>query len=287
MKNREDKIKWKIFLSASLIVICFAVVMGSLGIVENTAGCGNENELNESDQYFNNGKSSKEIDTSNIFSSIEQEGYAGDLCSDIITDSSYKQNETDTSPHLLKTKKIKPSKNIYDRIRIEATLPNSDSHYPLPLFSSWNASTWWNYSNPSDDGFSPDLQIDVISDKNYIFPAWLMPTLDGTHECVRGANRTTSQKLAYYDYKGQNTRSAIERAKALKLPISFIGEQWECLLSEEPYKSYPIDTNPNAISATSGDLLLNNYNHPDKVQLAPFGPESQIASWYEAGKEVG
>lgn len=136
---------------------------------------------------------------------------------------------------------------VADEIRQEALLPNdSELGHPLPLAAHWNAGLF-------PTGFTPDYQMQMISKGHYLLP-WFQ--LSSPLE--------SPLPDAYY-------RSAIQRAAALNLPISFISTQWESVLTYDPgYFNLPPDQNPNVVGP-DGSI---------QQKVDPFGP---IAPWSAVG----
>ncbi len=139
---------------------------------------------------------------------------------------------------------------VQDMIRAEALRPNDSADgLPLPLIGHWNMGT-------EKDGFSPDYQMRMIEQGHYLLPWFHMPDIDMLRDDPRW--------VSYYE-------AAIKRAAQLKLPISFVGTQWESLLaSDEKYFNLPPETNPNVIGLDG----------VPRRELSPFGA-SQV--WREAG----
>ena len=132
-------------------------------------------------------------------------------------------------------------------IRHEATLPNgSDAGYPLPLAAHWN-------TGQMPTGFTPAYQIGMIEMGHHLLPWFYFP---GPGE---------NFKYEYYE-------SSIKKAAASGLPVSFVGTQWESLLSTSPeFSKLPLDKNPNVIDL-NGKVLPS---------VSPFGP---VELWREAGR---
>ncbi len=133
-------------------------------------------------------------------------------------------------------------------IRREATLPNgSDAGYPLPLAAHWN-------TGQMPTGFTPAYQIGMIEKGHHLLPWFNFP--------VPGEN----SKYEYYE-------SSIKKVAASKLPVSFVGTQWESLLSTSPeFSKLPLDKNPNVIDL-NGKVLPS---------VSPFGP---VELWREVGRK--
>jgi hypothetical protein len=152
--------------------------------------------------------------------------------------------------------------NVYNAIRNEAAALDSETNHPLPLVSSWNASTWWNQGT-SEAGFSPSWQLDLIEQGHSLFPWFEIPTPEMTPESTG------------WDYYWGYFEAPFKRAAHLNLPISFIGTQWEQRLIDDPaYFNLPYESNPNVM--TPEGVVLK--------KLSPFGP---TAPWYEVGKTWG
>lgn len=143
-----------------------------------------------------------------------------------------------------------------DEIRQEAVRPNGDPEgLPLPLMASWNVGM---FAKETCDGWRPENQMKLIADGHHILPFFGHP---------RGAVPTNTQDFVYRYYK-----SSIERARELKLPITFLASQWESGLSRKPYIDLPAAENPNVVTADG------------KAQgmVSPVGP---VAPWREIGRQ--
>lgn len=132
-------------------------------------------------------------------------------------------------------------------IRAEANQPSASvPPYPLPLLGSWNTG---NYPG----GFGPDYQMGLLNSGHYILPWFQLPSPN-----------EAPLSLSYYE-------TALKRAAQLRLPISFIGVQWESLLSSDTrYFDLPPDQNPNVVT-TDGTI---------QHKVSPFGPKKW---WHEVG----
>ena len=137
-----------------------------------------------------------------------------------------------------------------DAIRAEAIRPNDSADgRPLPLVGHWNTGT-------EEDGFSPDYQMRMIEQGHYLLPWFQMPAVDLLSNDPRW--------ISYYE-------AAIKRAALLKLPISFVGTQWESLLSEDnAYFNLPPESNPNVIGLDGSP----------RREVSPFGGDT---AWHEVG----
>ncbi|MGE0126746.1 MAG: hypothetical protein AB7U82_01485 [Blastocatellales bacterium] len=140
---------------------------------------------------------------------------------------------------------------VTDAIRAEATRPNdSGDGRPLPLVAHWNTGT-------EENGFSPDYQMRMIEQGHYLLPWFQMPAIDTRQDDPRW--------ISYYE-------AAIKQAAQLKLPISFIGTQWEMLLTNDAaYFNLPPADNPNVIGLDGAP----------RREVSPFGGDD---SWREVGR---
>jgi len=136
-----------------------------------------------------------------------------------------------------------------DAIRAEAIRSNNSiDGRPLPLAGHWNTGT-------EADGFSPDYQMRMIEQGHYMLPWFQMPAIDLLRDDPRW--------VSYYE-------AAIKRAAQLKLPISFVGTQWESLLTDESYFNLPQEDNPNVIGLDGSP----------RREVSPFGGDT---AWREVG----
>ncbi len=135
-----------------------------------------------------------------------------------------------------------------EEIRREATLLNaSDAGHPLPLAAHWN-------TGETPAGFTPAYQLGMIEKGHHLLPWFSFPV--------------PGEKSNYEYYV-----NSIRKAAALGLPISFVGTQWESLLSTRAeFSKLPLDKNPNVIDL-NGKVLPS---------VSPFGP---IELWSEAGNK--
>ncbi|HKX30513.1 MAG TPA: hypothetical protein VJ302_22675 [Blastocatellia bacterium] len=143
---------------------------------------------------------------------------------------------------------------VAEGIRTEAIAASSnETDRPLPLAAHWNL-------GEAADGFSPNYQMQMIDQGHYLFPWFLMPNIHAQPDDPRW--------LGYYE-------AAIKRAAQLKLPISFVGTQWEIDLSvQDEYLNLPPDKNPNVVTV-DGRV---------ERKVSPFGP---VAPWQEVGIKWG
>lgn len=135
-----------------------------------------------------------------------------------------------------------------EEIRAEAARPNfADDGRPLPLLASWNT------GGAKREGFTPAYQLRLLEEGRHLLP-WL-PMPDPNAKNPNFADyETTVKKLAEW-----------------KLPITFIGTQWERLLTaDKAIFQLPPDQNPNVIGADG------------KVQprICPFGA---VEPWRQVG----
>lgn len=137
-------------------------------------------------------------------------------------------------------------------IRNEALRPNNDPlGRPLPLAAHWNTGHC-----PRAQGMHPDFEISLVEKGEYVLPSF-------HHQPY------WHEGWAHVDEKHYET--AIRRAAGLRLPLTFVGTQWEAALTlQEDYLRLPPDRNPNAISP-DGKVLK---------KVSPFGP---VEHWKEVG----
>lgn len=137
-------------------------------------------------------------------------------------------------------------------IREEALRPNGDPEgYALPLACSW---TCGHFRSPLSAGWSPTNQMQLISEGHYLLPWFNHPPNEGQ----------LPRRDPYYAWP-------MERARELKLPISFVGTQWEAALSQKPWIDLPPRDNPNVVTA-DGKVL---------AKVSPFGP---VQPWHDVGR---
>jgi hypothetical protein len=144
---------------------------------------------------------------------------------------------------------------VAKEIREEATRTNSDSAgHPLPLACSWCCGHF-----PSDLSavWRPENQLQLIAQGHHLLPWFAHPLGDVPAD-------PEAFGVKYY-------KAAIERARDLKLPLTFVASQWESFLSGKPYVDLPAAQNPNVVTAEG------------KIQprVSPFGP---VAPWREVGR---
>jgi len=159
-------------------------------------------------------------------------------------------------------KKHEPQINTYDSIRKEAVAPDTDLNHALPLASSWNASTWWNYDTGAA-GFSPAWQLDEVEQGRHFLPWFNIPPPEMTAESAE-----TAVYRAYLE-------APVKEAARFRLPISFVGTEWEHYLYDDPaYFALPPAQNPNIVSL-EGNVLK---------KLSPFGAKE---CWHQVGLDWG
>ncbi|MEX0702644.1 MAG: hypothetical protein WD069_11160 [Planctomycetales bacterium] len=139
-----------------------------------------------------------------------------------------------------------------EAITAAATAPafgQKGAGHPLPLAGHWN-------TGAIPGGFTPNWQLEQIEAGHMLLPWFDMPNIEPTYH----------QTDAYYE-------SAIKRAAELKLPLTFVGTQWEHLLTTDPeYFGLPAERNPNSIYA-SGQV---------NRAVCPFGP---VEPWRQVGRQ--
>jgi hypothetical protein len=123
----------------------------------------------------------------------------------------------------------------------------------LPYVAHWNL-------GEVKGGFSPEYQMKLVDQGEYLLPWFLMPN--------EFADPEDPHWQEYYE-------AAIKRAAQLNLPISLISTQWEIILSTtDEYLNLPPDQNPNVVTA-DGQV---------RREVSPFGP---VNVWKEAGMKWG
>lgn len=143
------------------------------------------------------------------------------------------------------------SNRVIESIRAEALLRSGER--PLPLAGHWNL-------GEAENGFDPAWQMRMIDEGHHLLPWFLLPNVH--------AHPDDPRWLGYYE-------AAIRRAARLKLPITFIGTQWEAMLTtEDEYFNLPQERNPNVVLA-DGRV---------KREISPFGP---VDLWQKAGNTWG
>lgn len=139
---------------------------------------------------------------------------------------------------------------VVTAIIAEATRPNGDPvGRPLPLAAHWNTG---HYARAR--GMDPAFEISLIEEGHHVLPGFQL-----------NAPHWGPVAPEYYE-------AAIKRAAALKLPITFVGTQFESLLTDDQrFFDLPPEKNPNTLGADG------------KIQkrVSPFGP---VEPWREAGR---
>ena len=140
-------------------------------------------------------------------------------------------------------------------IRTEATRANNDAAgHALPLLASWNVG-----AHPSTPGLAPAYQIGLVEKGHHVLPSFALPFPDDTSDA-----NAIEKRRGYYE-------APLQRAAALKLPITLVSTQWERLLSDDKaYSDLPAEKNPNVVTP---DGKIEN-------KVSPFGP---VELWREVG----
>jgi len=149
----------------------------------------------------------------------------------------------------------KSAAEVADAIREEALRPNGDPEgLPLPLAAHWNTG---HYARAP--GMHPDFEISLIEQGAYVMPSFHHPPYFHEQKGVGAVD------LRYYE-------RAIGRAARLRLPLTFVGSQWESALTlQDEFFRLPSEQNPNVISP-NGQVLK---------KVSPFGP---VEPWSEVGR---
>ena len=141
-----------------------------------------------------------------------------------------------------------------EEIRTEAAYPSqSKEGWPLPLAAHWTCG-----NHPYSQGWRPEMQLAMIEQGHFLLPWFAWPTTDAV---LSAADWETFSN--YYE-------ASIKKARRLRLPLVFVGTQWEQTLYSEPYLSLPPEKNPNVIGL-DGKVL---------PKVSPFGP---VELWGEVG----
>jgi len=133
-------------------------------------------------------------------------------------------------------------------IRREALLPpNGPEGRPLPLLSHWNMGS-------QGRGWTPQYQTELLDQGHHILP-WM-----GWPQWYRPDDEKSVERFNDY-YAG-----LLGYCRAMNLPISFRGTQWEAMLVKKDYRELPPDKCP-AVIGPDGKAI---------PKLSPFGP---VAPW--------
>jgi hypothetical protein len=136
------------------------------------------------------------------------------------------------------------ARRVAEEIRREALLPpNGAAGRPLPLVSHWNM-------GGRGKGWTPQYQIGLLDRGCHILPWLAWPPTDP----LKGQD-SAKRFHDYYD-------GLMAYCRALGLPISFRGTQWEAMLLGENYRKRPPEECP-AVVTPEGEVLR---------KLDPFGP---------------
>lgn len=139
-----------------------------------------------------------------------------------------------------------------EEIRREVARPNLDPlGHPLPLVAhflpGWGGET---------SAFSPAWQMQMIDQGHFLLPWLAFPPGD--------AKLDAKFWCAYFE-------GPLAKAKALKLPITFICPQWDLIFTYDNYRKLPLEQTPAVI----------NLDGKAVPQVDAFGPP---AVWREAGQ---
>jgi len=125
---------------------------------------------------------------------------------------------------------------------------------PLPLAAHWNV------GGPTGEGFSPEYQVRMIEQGHH-----LLPWFDIYAPDAEDLNSKTNRYIELH-------KEAIDWIRLNGLPVSFVGTQWESLLSKGRYLYAPRVDNPNVV-VRSGKVL---------PIISPLGGEEY---WRDVGRE--
>jgi hypothetical protein len=154
---------------------------------------------------------------------------------------------------------------LADAITQEATRPNrGDAGRPLPLAGHWNVTGMYN------EGFTPAYQLSLLKKGHHLLPWLEWPITD--RDLDRNFKLNDPRRPKYIDERMKYFETTIKELARLKLPISFLGTQWESVLTyDKDFFDLPADKNPNVIGLDG----------KPKRQVCPFGP---VEPWRELGK---
>lgn len=139
-----------------------------------------------------------------------------------------------------------------EAIRREALLPPAGPKgRPLPLASHWNVGT-------VKGTFEPAHQIELIQRGSHVLPWCAWP---------RGDPDNPKQRERFTGYYGP----LIGLCRALKLPLSIRGTQWEAMLVGKDYREGPVERWAGVITPEGKRM----------GKLSPFGP---VAPWKDPAR---
>ncbi len=150
-------------------------------------------------------------------------------------------------------------------IRQEATAPSQGpAGRPLPLAAHWNT------AGVDRLGFAPPYQLQLLQRGQHLFP-WLdWPPTDAWLDTTFKPGDPRRQK--YLESRLPEFEPIIKELARLKLPLSFLGTQWESILTyDKAYFGLPPEQNPNVIGS-DGKM---------QGRVCPFGP---IEPWRQVGR---
>jgi len=146
------------------------------------------------------------------------------------------------------------ARRVGKEIRREALLPpNGPEGRPLPLVSHWNMGS-------QGRGWTTLYQLELLDRGHHILP-WM-----GWPQWYRPDDEDSVQRFNDY-YAG-----LLGYCRAMNLPISFRGTQWEAMLVKKDYRELPADKRP-AVVAPDGKPI---------PKLSPFGP---VGPWRDPARE--
>jgi hypothetical protein len=152
-----------------------------------------------------------------------------------------------------------------EEIRQEATRANrGEAGRPLPLAAHWNS------SGARREGFTPLYQLQLIRQGHHLLPWLEWPPTD--HSLATLFKPGDPRRQQYIDDQVKLFEPAVKELARLRLPLSFLGTQWECDLTyDDAFLKLPAEKNPNVVGLDG------------KVQprVCPFGP---VEPWREVGR---
>jgi hypothetical protein len=155
--------------------------------------------------------------------------------------------------------------SLIDAIRREALAPNRGAAgRPLPLAAHWNC------TGVNREGFTIEYQLKLLREGRHLLPWLEWPTTD--RDLDRNYKAGDPRKAKYLEDRLKLYEPVVKELARLKLPISFLGTQWEAIMSyDKETLNLPAEQNPNVIG-------LDGRPQP---RVCPFGP---IEPWRVAGR---
>ncbi|MBI4026327.1 MAG: PKD domain-containing protein [Verrucomicrobia bacterium] len=153
---------------------------------------------------------------------------------------------------------------VPEAVRVEALRPNhSEAGRPLPLAAHWGV------GEGGADGFTPEYQFQLLDQGRHVLPWFSHPPTDRWLQETWKPGAPEREK--WIEAKMKEYELRIQKAAQLRLPLTFLGTQWESLLTtDKAYLDLPPEKNPN-------EAGLDGTIQP---KVSPFGP---VEPWREVG----